>query len=100
MNHYAILAWDAPDAAPKRDAARAAHFARVEAILDRVAIAGPMKDATGGFTGSVIIVTAESEAEARALFEADPYFAAGVWDRHEIHAFVPAAGTWIGGKIW
>lgn len=100
MNHYAIIAWDAPDAGPKRDAARDAHFARVETIMDRVAIAGPMKDGEGRFTGSLIVVTATDEAEARALFEGDPYFAAGVWDRWEIHAFTPAAGAWIGGKIW
>lgn len=100
MKHYAIIAWDSPDAGPKRDAARDAHFARIDSIMDRLAIAGPLKDAQGRFTGSLVIVTAECEADARAIFQADPYFAAGVWERWEISDFLPAAGQWIGGKIW
>lgn len=100
MKHWAIIAWDSPDAAAKRDTHRAAHFARIDGILDRLAIAGPMKDDAGAFTGSLVIVTAETRAEAQAILEADPYFAAGVWDRFEIHDFLPAAGAWAGGKAW
>ncbi len=100
LRQFAIMAWDVPDSAPLRAQARAAHFARVEAIMDHVSIAGPLKDGDGAIIGSLIIVTARDEAEARALFEGDPYFAAGVWARHEIHEFLPAAGGWIGGKIW
>lgn len=97
---FAIIAWDAPDSAALREPARAAHFARVEAIMDQVNIAGPLKDADGAIIGSLIIVTAADVAEARTLFEGDPYFAAGVWARYDIHEFLPAAGSWIGGKIW
>jgi uncharacterized protein len=100
LKHFAIMAWDVPDSAPLRLAARDAHFARVEAIMNQVSIAGPLKDTDGAIIGSLIVVTAKDEAEAHALFEGDPYFAAGVWARHEIHAFLPAAGAWIGGKIW
>lgn len=100
MKHFAIIAWDAPDSAGARNSARAAHFARIEGIMDSLAIAGPMRDANGAFVGSLVIVTAEDEAGARAILEADPYFAAGVWDRFEIHDFLPAAGKWVGGKTW
>lgn len=100
MKHFAIIAWDAPDSAAARTSARAAHFARIEGIMDSLAIAGPLKDASGAFTGSLVIVKAEDEAGARAILEADPYFAAGVWARFEIHDFLPAAGEWVGGKTW
>ena len=100
MKHFAILCWDAPGPAEARSSARDAHFARIETIIDRLAIAGPLKDASGAFTGSLVIVKAADEGGARAILEADPYFAAGVWERFEISEFVPAAGEWIGGKIW
>lgn len=100
MKHWAIVAWDAADAPARRTAHRAAHFARIDGIMDRLSIAGPMKDDAGAFTGSLVIVTAETRAEAQVIFEADPYFAAGVWERFEIHDFLPAAGAWIGGKTW
>jgi uncharacterized protein len=97
---YAIIAWDGPEGAARRDTFRAQHFAHIETILDKVLIAGPLKDASGAFTGSLVVVKADSEDEARAIFESDPYFAAGVWDRWDIQFFLPAAGDWIGGKIW
>lgn len=100
MPHFVIIARDGPDSAQRRADARQAHFAQVETIMDRVAIAGPLKDAGGAFTGSLIVLDVADEAEARALVEADPYFKAGVWSDIEIHPFVPAAGGWIGGKIW
>lgn len=100
VTHYAIVARDGPGAEPRRMAVRDAHFAHVERHLDRIAVAGPLKDAAGGFTGSILVVAAASEAEARAMLEADPYWIAGVWADVTIEPFVPAAGTWIGGTIW
>jgi uncharacterized protein YciI len=97
---YAVIARDTPGAEAARTAARADHFAHIETILDRVLIAGPLKDEDGAFTGSLVVIRADSEADARALFESDPYFKAGVWQDAEIRAFTAAAGDWIGGKIW
>ncbi|HEV2567432.1 YciI family protein [Sphingomonas sp.] len=100
MPHFAIIARDAPDSAAKRDAHRAAHFARVEQIMGQVAVAGPLKDDKGVIIGSLIVLDVADAAEARSLLESDPYFAAGVWADIEIQPFLAAAGTWIGGKIW
>lgn len=99
-NAYAVIAWDGPDGPTLRDSYRLAHFAHIETIIDKVLIAGPLKDRDGAFTGSLVVVKAENEAEAEAILKSDPYFAAGVWARWEVQAFVPAAGDWIGGKIW
>lgn len=100
MKLYAVIAHDAPGAEAKRAAARDDHFAHIEHILDRVLIAGPLRDEEGHFCGSLVVIRAADEAEARALFERDPYYAAGVWERAEVRAFTAAAGEWIGGKIW
>lgn len=100
MPLYAIIARDAPGSAAARQSARDDHFAHIETIIDRIAIAGPLKDEAGAFTGSLVIVEAESEADARALYERDPYHRAGVWAEAQIAPFTAAAGTWIGGKIW
>ena len=100
MPLFAVIAKDLPGAHDRRMAARAAHFAYIETILDRIAIAGPLKTEDGGFAGSMLIYDVADEGEARALLEADPYFAAGIWHEPEIHPFTAAAGKWIGGKIW
>jgi uncharacterized protein len=100
MSHFAVIAWDVPDSAAIRDAARGAHFAHIERIVDRVAVAGPLKGADGAIIGSLVVLDVANVADAEAVLRADPYFSAGVWDRWAIHPFVAAAGEWVGGKIW
>lgn len=100
MPHFVVIARDKPGAEAARMAARADHFAYIERILDRIAVAGPLKDPDGRFVGSILIYDVEDAAAARTLLENDPYFAAGIWEQPEIHAFTAAAGAWIGGKIW
>jgi uncharacterized protein len=97
---WAVIARDRPGAEPKRLAVRDAHFAYVETILDRIAVAGPLRTESGGFAGSVLIYHAANEAEARALLEADPYWAADIWESVTIEPFMAAVGTWVGGKRW
>jgi uncharacterized protein len=98
--HYAILAWDGPNGPTKRDEHRLAHFAHIETIMDKIAIAGPLKTEAGGFAGSMVVVKAASHEEAEAILKSDPYFAGGVWERWEIYPFLAAAGEWVGGKTW
>jgi uncharacterized protein len=97
---FAITAWDAPGAETIRSATRAAHLMQIETIMEKIAVAGPLKTDNGGFVGSLLIVKAADRAEALAILESDPYFRAGVWNRWEINPFVAAAGQWPGGKIW
>jgi uncharacterized protein len=88
------------DTAPLREGARAAHMAHVEAHLDRYLIAGPLKDAGGVAIGSLLLVEAADEGDARTFLDTDPYASAGFWGDISIHGFLPAAGIWIGGVIW
>ena len=100
MSRFAVIAWDVPDSAPIRDAARGHHFAHIGQIIDKVAVAGPLKDAGGVIVGSLVVLDVADVAEAEAVFKSDPYFAAGVWATWTINPFVAAAGEWVGGKIW
>lgn len=98
--YYAIITRDKPGAAATRMEKLKEHLAHIETALERLAVAGPLRDEAGGFTGSLLVVKADSAAEARALLEADPYFRADIWSDIEIRAFNAAAGDWVGGKTW
>jgi uncharacterized protein len=100
VSHFAVMAWDVADSAPIRAAARDHHFSHIELVIDKVAVAGPLKDADGAIIGSLVVLDVADAAEAEAVLRSDPYFVAGVWDRWTIHPFVAAAGEWVGGKIW
>ncbi len=100
MSHFVVLAWDVADSAPIRDATRDAHFAHIGRIMDKIAVAGPLKDADGTNIGSLFVLDVGDAAEAEALLRSDPHFAAGVWDRWTVHPFLAAAGEWVGGSIW
>ncbi|QTD55162.1 YciI family protein [Parasphingorhabdus cellanae] len=100
MKAFAIYCTDKPDTEQKRLDTRSAHFAHIETTLDNLFVAGPFKNAHGDTVGSLLIVKAETEADARAQLEADPYFHADIWADIRIHEFTAAAGDWIGGKIW
>lgn len=92
---YAIEGYDAPDALPRRVAARAAHLARLTALRDegRLLLAGPCPaiDAEdpgpAGFSGSIVIAEFDSLDAARAWADADPYLEADVYARVEVRPF-------------
>lgn len=94
---YAIEGYDGPDVVARRVEARPAHLARLTALRDqgRLLLAGPCPaiDAEdpgpAGFTGSIVIAEFGSLVEARAWAEADPYIAAGVYQRVEVRPFRP-----------
>ena len=99
-NLYAIASRDAPGTEATRAEHRDAHFSHVETMMNKVTLAGPLKDADSGFTGSLVPLYADSEAEARTIRESDPHFKAGMWTDVRIDAFIAAAGTMVGGKTW
>ena len=100
MALFMAIARDRPDAHERRMEARADHLAYIETIMDRIAVAGPLRTEAGGFAGSVLIYDVPDEAAARVLLQDDPYSAADIWESVELYPFTAAAGTWIGGKIW
>lgn len=100
MTLYAVMSWDSPGSAVPRAAHRDAHFAHIGTIVDKIAVAGPLKDDAGTIIGSLVVLKVDSRAEAEAVLKTDPYYAAGVWKEWDIHPFLAAAGEWVGGTIW
>ncbi|NTZ24723.1 YciI family protein, partial [Pseudomonas putida] len=92
---YAIIASDVANSLEKRLAARPAHIERLQQLKaeGRVVLAGPHPaidsndPGEAGFSGSLIVAEFESLAAAQAWADADPYIAAGVYDKVVVKPF-------------
>lgn len=92
---YAIIASDVANSLEKRLAARPAHLERLQQLKDagRVVLAGPHPaidsndPGAAGFSGSLIVAEFESLAAAQRWADADPYIAAGVYDKVVVKPF-------------
>ena len=95
------LCRDVENSGQLRGETMAEHLRYIESILDELALAAPLFDATGHRpVGSLYCVKTRDPAKARALVEADPLYRAGVFASVEIHATMLAAGGLVGGKAW
>ena len=99
MELFAFYCRDGENGAVLRERHLAAHLAYVEANLEAYAVAGPLKKA-GDAVGSLLVIKGDDEPAARALFEGDPYFNAGVWQSIRVSTFLAVAGDWVGGAAW
>ena len=101
---FLILAHDGPDAdraARLRAEHLDGHLAHVEAHWRRYVTAGPIRTpGEARITGSSFLVLADSETDARALMDRDPYFACGLYVQVEVYAQTLAIGDYLGGKTW
>lgn len=92
---YAIISEDVTDSLALRKSARPDHLARLQALKDagRLVLAGPHplidSDNPGdaGFSGSLIVAEFPSLQEAEAWAAADPYVAAGVYQKVIVKPF-------------
>ena len=92
---YAIIASDVENSLEKRLAARPAHIERLQQLKaeGRVVLAGPHPaidsndPGAAGFSGSLIVAEFDSLAWAQAWADADPYIAAGVYDKVVVKPF-------------
>ncbi len=92
---YAITGIDVENSLDKRKAARPAHVARLQKLLEegRLLLAGPFPaiDAEdpgpAGFSGSLIIAGFDGLESAKAWADADPYRAAGVYKEVTVRPF-------------
>lgn len=93
--HYAIMSEDVVDSLEKRKAARPAHLDRLNnlASQNRILVAGPhpavdsSEPGEAGFSGSLVIAEFDSLDQAQAWADADPYVAAGVYQRVVVKPF-------------
>jgi uncharacterized protein YciI len=92
---YAVISEDVENSLERRSAARAAHLARLSALLDqgRLLLAGPHPavDAedpgSAGFSGSLVIAEFGSLEEAESWAQEDPYVDGGVYSRVVVKPF-------------
>lgn len=92
---YAIVGDDVPNSLAQRLAARPAHLARLSELeaAGRLALAGPCPaidspdPGPAGFSGSLIVAEFDSLDAARAWADADPYVAAGVYEKVTVKPF-------------
>lgn len=92
---YVITGTDVPESLARRQQARPAHLARLQAMRDagRLLLAGPFPaidsedPGLAGFSGSLIVAEFASLAEATAWADADPYVAAGVYASVSVKPF-------------
>ena len=92
---YLIIGEDRPGTLDQRMLARPAHVERLQALQadGRLILAGPCPaidspdPGPAGFSGSVIVAEFASLAAARAWADADPYVAAGVYEKVTIKPF-------------
>jgi uncharacterized protein YciI len=92
---------ESADTAALRETHLRAHFDYIEGILDRLLVAGPAGGkANDDFAFSVFVYATDDRNEAERLLHGDPYYDCGLYGDVTLEPFVPAAGAWIGGKVW
>lgn len=92
---YVIYAEDVADSLEKRLSVRPAHLARLQLLHGegKLLTAGPMPavdsndPGAAGFSGSTVIAEFESLEAAQSWAEADPYVAAGVYEKVIVRPF-------------
>jgi uncharacterized protein YciI len=97
---YCFVCKDGPQAASLRKDLLQAHLKHIEGVVSHMPVAGPMRDSDGNFIGSILMIEADTEDEARNLFNQDPYAKVKIWDSIEVFPFDAVAGTWVGGVSW
>ena len=79
----------------------AGHLAHIEAIVDHIAMAGPLKDPAGEkIVGSMLVYRTDDLEQAKAWLDGDPSACCGIWGMIEWSRLALAAGTLAGGVTW
>lgn len=97
---FVITCRDKPGSKDVRMAGLKDHLAHLDEVFDRVSLAGPLHDAEGNFSGSILVISATDFDDAQAFLQSDPYYAAGIWESVNIDRLGVKAGSWVGGKPW
>jgi uncharacterized protein YciI len=95
---YAIRCFDRPDSLALRRELRPRHLGRLQELRDagRLLTAGPLPaidspdPGSAGFRGSLMILEFDSLVAAKDWAAADPFVAAGVYERIEVDPYVQA----------
>lgn len=82
---FVVIGHDAPGAQEKRPAVRPAHLEHLRPLAEagRIRLAGPFLDKTG----SLIVLEADSSADAWEIVARDPYVVEGIFTQVEVKPF-------------
>jgi len=95
MAYYAIYASDSADGTRLRKENHDAHMQHIGKHMSKLMLAGPCPPMDGADReASFLLIEAADAAEARAVLEQDPFYAAGVWDNVIVREFNPVVGAW------
>ncbi|MGV3651742.1 MAG: YciI family protein [Devosia sp.] len=81
---FAIIAEDKPDGVDHRMAVRPTHLKHLDTLGDKLVFAGPFMDAAGKPCGSLMVIEAQSQAEAEAMVAQDPFVTEGVFESYQV----------------
>ena len=92
---YAIISEDVADSSERRASARPEHLERLQNLTrqGRLLVAGPHPNVdaeepgAAGFSGSLVVAEFPSLEDAQSWADADPYVAAGVYQRVTVKPF-------------
>ncbi len=84
---FALLCTDKPGSAEIRTQTRPDHVAYLNALGDKMKLAGPFLDDAGSPIGSLVVVEAECRVDAEVMAANDPYKKAGLFSSVEIRAW-------------
>lgn len=93
MKLFAFYCRDGEHGAVFRQHSHDALLNHFEEHGEHFAVAGPLAKGDE-IVGSLLIIKAEDEAEARERLEAIPYFSVGVWQSIRADEFRPLFGDW------
>lgn len=79
MPQFVLLCRDKPDSLDLRMETRPAHLEYFQSFGNKLLLGGPMLDGKGDPIGSMMVIEAADEGEARAIADEDPYNKAGLF---------------------
>jgi uncharacterized protein YciI len=78
---FALVAIDTPNSVERRLAIRPEHLKHLEALGDKLFLAGPFLNEKEEGVGSIVIVEADSLEEAREMLNRDPFVREGLFEQ-------------------
>lgn len=87
MPQFILLCRDKPDSLDLRMGTRPAHLEYFHGFGNKAVLGGPLLDADGKPMGSMLLIEADNEGEARDIAANDPYAKAGLFASVEVLPF-------------
>ena len=81
---FALVALDRPNSVERRMAIRPEHLKHLDALGDKLILAGPFLNEKEEGVGSIVVIEAASLDEAHEMFNRDPFVRENLFDQISI----------------